>query len=585
MLSYVLFLLTFVNFGIAKTVTYNWNVGWIWTAPVGGTAKPVIGINGAWPCPQLDATVGDRVIVNVCNNLGNQSTTIHWHGIRMNGTNDMDGVAGVTQCPIAPGQTFTYEFEVHQPGTFWYHSHVDGQYPDGLWGPLIVHDPNPPFKFDEEFTIALADWWNEPMSDLIHHYQSPAGEALDGTPEPSGGAVYGYWGKFAAIGKNLSIPILPGKTYMVRLICAAGYPGLAWVMVGHNQTVVEIDGTYVEPVDVNKDGLKVRLAPGQRQASLIHTKNTTDQNFALWSIMDLNILIGNKQYNPFTPYWQGYDSNVTAWLTYNSSAPKPAPPVYASIENKDFYDDLDYRPLDKMPPLEPVNHRIVLNTTAQNISHISRFLLNNQTYLGASVPSLYTALTVPAPNISNPAIYGPVLPIVLKYNDVVELVINNQNQNLHPWHLHGHEFQILDRPDPLYGDFNGTYTRKISTAPVRRDSLMLQDKSWAVIRFRANNPGVWLWHCHIEMHVISGLTVTFIVAPERIVSSNKKPSQRSLDICKAFPMPFEGNAVGKLGGNLEDVGPPMAVPAESWGAMYPPGSKPYVVSGNMACKA
>jgi iron transport multicopper oxidase len=77
----------------------------VWTAPRGlEVSKPVIGINGQWPCPQVEASVGDKIIVNVCNNLGNQSTTVHWHGIRQNGTNEMDGVAGVTQCPIPPGK-------------------------------------------------------------------------------------------------------------------------------------------------------------------------------------------------------------------------------------------------------------------------------------------------------------------------------------------------------------------------------------------------------------------------------------------------------------------------------------------------
>jgi len=162
------------------------------------------------------------------------------------------------------------------------------------------------------------------------------------------------------------------------------------------------------------------------------------------------------------------------------------------------------------------------------------------------------------------------------------LVKNSWETQEYPWHLHGHQFQILDRPDPIYGDFNGTYTRAISKSPVRRDTLMLQDKSWAVVRFRADNPGVWLWHCHTEMHVISGLTVTFIVAPERIVESNGKLTQKALDTCKAYPMPSSGNAVGKLANPLE-LGPPMAVNKENYGAMYPPGRAPYIATTKATC--
>ena len=96
----------------AATVTYDFNVGWVHANPDGAFVRPVTGINGQWPLPPITATVGDRVIVNVHNDLGNQTTSLHFHGLYMNGTNEMDGPAGVTQCPIAPGGNFTYDFMV-----------------------------------------------------------------------------------------------------------------------------------------------------------------------------------------------------------------------------------------------------------------------------------------------------------------------------------------------------------------------------------------------------------------------------------------------------------------------------------------
>ena len=100
----------------AATVTYDFNVGWVHANPDGAFVRPVMGINGQWPLPPITASVGDRVIVNVQNNLGNQTTSIHFHGLYMNGTNDMDGVVGVTQCGIPPGGNFTYDFNVsHLP--------------------------------------------------------------------------------------------------------------------------------------------------------------------------------------------------------------------------------------------------------------------------------------------------------------------------------------------------------------------------------------------------------------------------------------------------------------------------------------
>ncbi|KAF2671312.1 hypothetical protein BT63DRAFT_423525 [Microthyrium microscopicum] len=531
---------------------------------------------------------GDTLIVNVCNNLGNQSTTIHWHGIFQNGTNSMDGTTGVTQCAIAPGRTQRYEFIADRPGTYWYHSHVGGQFPDGLWGPLNIHDPNPPFKYDDEFTIALADWYDESSPELVHKYQSPEGLALDGTPKPSGGAVYGYWSPHGPpqLGKNLSIPVVPGKTYMIRLICAASYPGIAWDMNGHAQTTVEVDGTYVKPQFIKKGGVLVRLAPGQRQAVLVTMDADPSKNWPIWSILDLNILFGNKNIPKAVPIAEHYNPNVTSWLVYNKSAELPPAHVYyEDLLNDDFYDDLDYVPLDGMPLLEPVDHQIIFNVTAKNISSISRFAINNSSYVGSDVPALYTANTIDQKYVANPLVYGQVNPIILKHNEVVEIIINNKDSNLHPWHLHGHNFQVLDRPNPYGGVYNGTYNRTVSRVPVRRDSVMLQDYSYAVLRFRADNPGVWMFHCHIELHVNSGLMSTFIEAPERLVAHNKKPTQATLDLCKDYKIPIAGNAVGNTKDVL-DLGPQKGIPTSNWGPMFPPDSKPYEAKSNqLSCRA
>ena len=98
----------------AETRTYHFDVGWVTRNPDGLFDRPVIGINGQWPIPRIEATVGDRVVVNMNNQLGNQSTSLHFHGLFMNGTNEMDGVVGVTQCGVPPGSSFTYNFTVWQ---------------------------------------------------------------------------------------------------------------------------------------------------------------------------------------------------------------------------------------------------------------------------------------------------------------------------------------------------------------------------------------------------------------------------------------------------------------------------------------
>jgi iron transport multicopper oxidase len=93
-------------------ITYDFNITWIRANPDGLFERPIIGINGQWPLPVMHATVGDTVIVNIDNQLGNQSTTLHFHGLYMNGTNHMDGPLQATQCDVTPGTTFKYNFTV-----------------------------------------------------------------------------------------------------------------------------------------------------------------------------------------------------------------------------------------------------------------------------------------------------------------------------------------------------------------------------------------------------------------------------------------------------------------------------------------
>lgn len=96
----------------SKVITRDFEVGWVIANPDGAFDRPTIGINGKWPIPLIEATVGDRLVLNVRNSLGNASTSIHFHGFFQNGTNHMDGAVGVTQCAIPPGDSFTYDIKV-----------------------------------------------------------------------------------------------------------------------------------------------------------------------------------------------------------------------------------------------------------------------------------------------------------------------------------------------------------------------------------------------------------------------------------------------------------------------------------------
>ena len=104
-----------------------------------GVNKSVILINGQFPGPMIEANWGDTIQVTVHNNIDNEGTSLHWHGILQKGTPWFDGVPSVQQCPIAPGKSFTYTFNAEIYGTTWYHSHYSAQYADGLLGPLIIY--------------------------------------------------------------------------------------------------------------------------------------------------------------------------------------------------------------------------------------------------------------------------------------------------------------------------------------------------------------------------------------------------------------------------------------------------------------
>src|SRR5690606_523315 len=97
-------------------------------------------VNDSLPGPLIRANQGDTVVVRVHNRL-DEGTTIHWHGMTQQGTWQMDGVAGITQDPIPPGQTMEYRFVADPPGTHLWHSHAGVQYGDGVLGMLIVHSP------------------------------------------------------------------------------------------------------------------------------------------------------------------------------------------------------------------------------------------------------------------------------------------------------------------------------------------------------------------------------------------------------------------------------------------------------------
>ena len=129
-----------------------------------GESRMATAVNGSVPAPVLRWREGERVTLRVKNNLAVDSS-IHWHGIIL--PTDMDGVPGLSFDGIKPGETYEYQFDVKQSGTFWYHSHSGFQEPTGMYGAIIIDPKEPdPVSYDRDYVVMLSDWSDEKPEDI-----------------------------------------------------------------------------------------------------------------------------------------------------------------------------------------------------------------------------------------------------------------------------------------------------------------------------------------------------------------------------------------------------------------------------------
>lgn len=111
------------------------------TAAPDGRERTVLLVNGTFPGPTIVADWGDTVVVHVTNSMQDNGTSLHFHGVRQHDTNQMDGVASLTQCPTAPGETYTYTWRAEEYGSSWYHSHFSLQAWNGVFGGIVINGP------------------------------------------------------------------------------------------------------------------------------------------------------------------------------------------------------------------------------------------------------------------------------------------------------------------------------------------------------------------------------------------------------------------------------------------------------------
>lgn len=249
----------------------------------------VVVANGTLPGPPIIAYKGQVLVIRVKNLLPSDTVSVHWYGIEQKGTPYMDGVSFITQCPINPGQTFTYTFRVDESGTYWYHSSAGAQRGKGLYGALIVLDREPSAhldKVDEEFVLQIQDW--------NHDYDAGQGYLLskDGvyqnrsqimTTRLPKGRNNSLWNAHSSLingngryydpqtGEHNEAPlrvfeVQEGKSYRFRVINAASVYSYRVSVDNHNITVIASDGKMVVPVEVES----FWVHPGERFDFLLH---------------------------------------------------------------------------------------------------------------------------------------------------------------------------------------------------------------------------------------------------------------------------------------------------------------------------
>ncbi|RUS16125.1 multi-copper oxidase [Endogone sp. FLAS-F59071] len=489
-----------------------------------GFARQMLTINGQYPGPLIEAYTGDIVRVRVTNEL-NVPTGLHWHGMFMKGVPWLDGVPGQTQCPIPPGGEYTYEFKIDgQWGTYWWHSHYMSQYVDGLLGPFIVHNTlEEPYLglYDEEYTVMLSDWYHTYSTVLLEYYISPASEGNE--PIPDNGLINGlnsFNCSLAPSGSTCtpnspkaSFSFVEGKRYRLRIINTSAFSVFTFSIDNHTMTVIEADGTDVHPVQVNS--LPINVA--QRYSVIVNANQQPAEYFMraeletscypvlapqLEAVVQGTILYVGAKAGLVSTGVTGGSENVTECQDFD---PKLLKPFYAE---------------DAPVPNQQVTLNVVFQTDALGVN---RAYINNNTYTpDFAHPTLLDVWS------NQTSYYKNQYTIEIESEQVVEIVINNYDTGEHPFHFHGHHFYIL-------GFGNGTYDAQADAKtlnlinPIRRDTSTIPALGWTVIRYVANNPGVWAFHCHIEWHVEVGLVVQFIEIPSQI--QTLPLPQTALDLC------------------------------------------------------
>jgi FtsP/CotA-like multicopper oxidase with cupredoxin domain len=455
-------------------------------------------------------------VIHVTNNLQHNGTSIHWHGIRQQGSVEYDGVPGVTQCPIAPGKSLTYKFQASQYGTTWYHSHFTFQRGDGLVGPLIINGPSTA-NYDEDLgTIFLTDWAHRPHSQLWYTIKQGGALALPNTlingmntHDCSNSTDENCVGG----GKKFTTIFEPGKKYRMRLISSATESHFQFSIDGHSLTVIANDLVPIIPYET--DSLLINAA---QRYDVIVTASAEPGDYWMRGgfitscspNLDPDNFTGIIRYNSSSITNPTTKSNVTARTSCGDEPPSKLVPYLAKdvinigqvIHGSVSYAIEDY-------PVWTINSTSLLTDWSKPT--VLR-IVNNETIWPTDYNVVPIKVGLPIPRM----IYTNSEQKTGKFKDEFAVYILQEDSGLgvsHPIHLHGHDFWVIGQD---LGIFNASSTKLNLVNPPRRDVAILPGNGFLVIAFEINNPGSWLLHCHITWHTAEGLAMQFVESESEI---------------------------------------------------------------------
>ncbi|KAI5778134.1 Cupredoxin [Geopyxis carbonaria] len=443
------------------------------TLAADGILRPVLAFNGTMPGPTISADWGDTVIVHLKNNLAHNGTGIHFHGLRQLYNNAFDGVPGVTECPLAPGDTKTYTWRATQYGTSWYHSHLSLQYSEGASGAIVVRGPSSS-DWDEDLgPLVISDWYHVP---LFTQYA----QAKRSGPSTADNALINGTNVFGAGGKRCETPLQKGKRYLLRLVNAATDNHFKVSLDHHKFTVVAADFVPIVPVEVDW----LDMAIGQRYDVVI-TASDPEDAAAYWFRA-----VAQEDCS-----FQRNIADVRGIFHYASSSAVPTTTAHPDPGDRclDTPSSLLVPVVSRSPPrpadLVPKPLAVALTRSSTNL--ISWTV--NTTPLHVSWSEPYT-----------PANASSTYPLTL--GEWQYVIVTTPLNISHPIHLHGHDFMVIGTGD---GEYNPDTAVLTWENPARRDVATMPALGWMLIAWQADNAGRWLLHCHIAFHVSMGFGVVF----------------------------------------------------------------------------